>query len=249
MTSVLNQIGHRPYPLPDQPWVLSMRWHDLLFLHWNVSPDHLKPHIPDELEVETFEGSAYLGLIPFRMSHIHARYLPPFPRVHSFPEINLRTYVSDGSHSGVWFFSLDAGSTLAVRTARWAFALPYFQAHMRIEEGEKQKIHYRSERDEREEGHLLYEGTYRRTDRIREREKTDLQSFLVDRYCLFSAGKSGRIYRGDIHHPPWSLYRAESTIRRLEIEGHPSIPDTSPDSILFAPDLSVRAWWPVSVGS
>ena len=105
---------------------LFMRWVDLAFLHWRVSPDVLRPHIPSQLEVDTFDGSAWIGVVPFRMTHVHPIALPPIPTVRDFPELNVRTYVRSGGRAGVWFFSLDAAIRLAVFGSRVSVGLPYF---------------------------------------------------------------------------------------------------------------------------
>jgi hypothetical protein len=120
-----------------------MSWHDLLFLHWPVEPDALRPHIPDRLAIDTFDGSAWLGVVPFRMSGVRPRFAPALPGVSAFPELNLRTYVTAGERAGVWFFSLEVTSRLAVLLARGAFHLPYFRARMRMQH-EGDRISYSS---------------------------------------------------------------------------------------------------------
>src|SRR5437867_2588447 len=100
--------GHRPWPLPREPWVMAQTWHDLLFAHWPVPAVALRPVIPAFLDVDTFEGEAWIGVVPFRMSGVHPRFVPSLPGLSAFPELNVRTYVTDGERPGVWFFSLDA---------------------------------------------------------------------------------------------------------------------------------------------
>src|SRR5687768_7850915 len=117
------ETAHRPWPTPSRPWVMFMRWLKLLFMHWPVPADSLRPFIPAALELEQFDGRAWLGIVPFRMSATRARFAPPLPWVSNFPELNVRTYVTAGGKPGVWFFSLDAANPLAVRAARWMFHL------------------------------------------------------------------------------------------------------------------------------
>ena len=123
---VMERTAHRPWPVPKEPWVLFMRWHELLFLHWPVRPELIRSLIPVGLELETFKGSAWLGIVPFRMTGVRPRYIP-LPM--AFSELNLRTYVRTKARSGVWFFSLDANSWLAARAAL-SSGLPYYDARM-----------------------------------------------------------------------------------------------------------------------
>ena len=145
-----KHTAHRPWPLPASPWLLKMSWHDLLFLHWPVDVAALRPHIPERLEIDTFDGVAWLGVVPFRMSGVGPRFVPSVPGVSTFPEINLRTYVRANGKPGVWFFSLDVTKRLAVLIARGAFHLPYFKAEMNVRE-EDGWIHYSSQRREARE--------------------------------------------------------------------------------------------------
>ena len=116
---------------PAGPWVMAQRWHDLLFAHWRCAAGDLRPLIPAPLEIETFDGSAWIGVIPFYMSGVRMRGMPPIPTAHAFLELNVRTYVTLDGRPGVWFFSLDAASSLAVIGARLGIRLPYFRAAMR----------------------------------------------------------------------------------------------------------------------
>src|SRR4029079_1151950 len=102
--------GARGWPVPPRPWLLRMVWEDLLFAHWPCDPAALEPHLPPGLALDTFDGRAWLGVVPFRISGIRARGLPAIPGLRGFLELNLRTYVVAGGKPGVWFFSLDAAS-------------------------------------------------------------------------------------------------------------------------------------------
>ena len=137
--------SHRPWPPPSTPWVLFMRWNHLAFLHWPVPIASLRPHVPSELELDTHQDQAWLGITPFQMARVRLRIGPPIPGLSTFPELNVRTYVSHGGKPGIWFFSLDAGSRLAVRAARFVYGLPYFRASMSMgHEGET--IYFRRRR-------------------------------------------------------------------------------------------------------
>ena len=127
-----DAIDHRPTPLPRAPWVMKQRWEDLLFAHWPCDMSQLRAQVPAALEIDTFDGQAWIGIVPFRMSGVRLRWVPPLPGTSAFPELNVRTYVRAGARRGVWFFSLDASSPAAVKAARWWFHLPYFHADMRV---------------------------------------------------------------------------------------------------------------------
>src|SRR5579859_5771812 len=130
MSANLEQIAHRPWPLPAGRWVMAQNWHDLLFAHWPLPAAILRPHVPARLEIETFGGQAWLGVVPFRMSGVRLRGTPAVPWLSAFPELNVRTYVVADGKPGVWFFSLDAANPMAVAIARAWFHLPYFRACM-----------------------------------------------------------------------------------------------------------------------
>ena len=109
---------------------MVQRWHDLLFAHWRCPVSDLRALIPAALEIDTFDSTAWIGVIPFYMSGVRLRGAPPVPTAHAFEEMNVRTYVTLDGRPGVWFFSLDAASSLAVIGARVGVSLPYFRAAM-----------------------------------------------------------------------------------------------------------------------
>jgi uncharacterized protein len=207
MPSILDHTRHRPWPLPSSPWIMAQSWHDLLFAHWPVDAARLRPHIPADLQIDTFDGHAWLGIVPFSMSSVRLRWTPPLPGLSAFPELNVRTYVTAQAKPGVWFFSLDAASALAVAVARLSFHLPYFRAEMQCNEVDGW-IEYESHRTHRGAPSARFEARYRPTGERFEAPRGSLAQFLTERYCLYSAA-AGRIYRGEIHHPPWLLQSAE----------------------------------------
>jgi uncharacterized protein YqjF (DUF2071 family) len=235
----------KPQNRPDSPWVLSMEWHDVLFLHWPMPKAQLSAHIPDSLSVETQNGTAWLGIVPFRMSDIHPRWLPSVHYLSNFPELNIRTYVTDGDVSGVWFFSLDASSWLSVQIARWTYSLNYYHAKMSVSKTDD-RVDYTSRRSESETGDFQFKGWYEPTNSLG-RNKSELEVFLTERYFLFSSDRSDKLYRGRIQHPSWELHEASCKIDTLRIAGHPSPDNEAPHSILYSPHTSVKAWFPVGV--
>src|SRR3954451_20096131 len=141
----LASVSHRPWPLPEAPWVMAQTWQDLLFSHWRLPTSVVRANVPAELPVDEFDGSAWIGVTPFRLTGLRARWTYPLPLLSAFPELNVRTYVTVGGKPGIYFFSLDAGSALAVAAARRFYALPYFWAEMSAR-SDGATVHYRSRR-------------------------------------------------------------------------------------------------------
>src|SRR5215217_7992693 len=212
--TVLSRTEHRPYPVSSGPWVLGMGWRDLLFMHWPVEVDALRSLVPPALSIDTFEGSAWLGVVPFDMTGVRPCFLPAVPGVSNFPEINLRTYVTAEGKPGIWFFSLDAHSRVAVRLARATFHLPYFDAEMSCHASDDE-VDYRSLRTHRGAPGADLGARYTRGGEPSESEGGSIENFLTERYCLYSVDRRGDVHRGDIHHHPWPLQPAEAEVRTL----------------------------------
>jgi uncharacterized protein len=242
MSSIIDRIAHRPWPLPSGPWIMAQSWHDLLFAHWKVDAAVLRPHVPAQLEIDTFGGQAWLGVVPFRMSKVRLRWTPALPWLSAFPELNVRTYVTAQGKPGVWFFSLDAANPVAVAVARLSFHLPYFRARMSCRDVDGW-IQYQSERTHSGARDATLEARYRAAGESFEPQQGALEHFLTERYCLYSAASPGRIYRGEIHHLPWLLQPAEAQFARnsmaeaagLTISGDPPL-------LHFAQRQDMVAW-------
>lgn len=222
-----------------------MAWHDLLFAHWPVPASQLEPLLPAGLELDRFDGEAWLGIVPFRMSGVRLRRTPALPGPGGFPELNVRTYVRAGDKPGVWFFSLDARSRIAVFVARSWFRLPYFAARMRTSR-QAEAVDYRSER---RRGSAAFVARYRPTGPVFRARPGSLEHWLTERYCLYAPGGRG-LLRGEIHHPPWPLQPATAEIaantmtQQLGFE----LPDVPP-LLHFARSLGVVAWSPRALSS
>jgi uncharacterized protein len=185
---------------------MGQTWEDLLFAHWPVDGDALRRLLPDAVRLQTHEGAAWLGITPFRVSALRLRGTLPLPRVSSFLELDVRTYVTAGGKPGIWFFSLDASSRLAVEAARRTYKLPYFQARIRAEPGEDW-IEFESARV----GHV-FSARYRASGEEFHAAPGSLEEFLAERYCLYAVDERGRLHRAEIHHGRWPLQPAEATI-------------------------------------
>jgi len=215
---------------------MVQRWRDVLFLHWPVDAAALRPLVPARLAIDTYEGRAWLGIVPFRMEGIRLRYLPPLPGTHAFPELNVRTYVTHEGTSGVYFFSLDAQSVLAVAAARAWFGLPYFYARMSCRRvGDE--VTYRAERRPRG---ARFEGRYRPAGPAAPAAAGTLEHWLVERYHLF-VEKRHRLLRGDVEHAPWPIQPAEAEFTHEGL-APVALPDVEPLRLYAAGvDVDIRS--------
>src|SRR5215210_4339676 len=205
-TRVLRQTAHRPWPVPERRWVQGQTWLDLLFAHWSLPVEALRPFVPAELPIDTFDGHAWLGITPFEVCGLRLRGTPPVPGLSRFPETNVRTYTTVDGRPGIYFLSLDAGNGLAVAGARRTFRLPYFRAQMSIERA-RDAIAYRTRRPAPEASlHVRY----RYRGAVYKARPGTLDHFLTERYCLYTLDDRHVIHRGEIHHPPWPLQDASA---------------------------------------
>ena len=244
--AILEDTAHRPWSMPERPWIMTQTWHDLLFAHWPVEEHVLRALVPAPLPIDVFHGQAWLGVVPFHMTNVSPRGVPSIPFVSAFPELNVRTYVSLDGRPGVFFFSLDAGSSIAVAAARTLFGLPYYVATMTVETAGAD-VTYRSRRHS---GQAEFAATYRPVGEAHAPEPGTLEYFLTERYCLYTADSSNRAHRLDIHHPRWPLQAAEAEIE-VNTMAHASgieLPRTTPllhfsrrqDTVAFAPERAER---------
>ena len=244
MSSPLDRTTHRPWPLPAGPWIIAQSWHDLLFAHWPIDPVLMRPYIPAALQIDTFDGQAWIAVVPFRMSGVRLRGTPALPWLSAFPELNVRTYVVAGRKPGVWFFSLDARNPAAVAIARAWFHLPYFRARMKCEALEG-RIHYSSERTHHGARPGALKVNYRPVAEVFEAKPGTLEHFLTERYCLYSTDPRGRLYRGEIHHQPWQLQIAEANFQQNSMTEAAAITLPSQKPLLhFARRQDVVVWHP-----
>lgn len=242
MDALLRQTAHRPIPLPTAPWIMVQQWHDLLFAHWALAAEQVRHLVPKELELDLFNGQAYVAVAPFHMSGIRARWSFPVPALNRFAELNVRTYVLYQGVPGVYFFSLDAASLPAVWGARAGYGLPYFHAQMSVNIGSS-KIEYASRRLQ-SPGPAEFRGRYWPTSQARQREKGSIEHFLTERYCLYVV-RSGKVCRAVIHHEPWPLQDADADIELNTMAKAAGIelPESKP-LLHYSRFLRVLIWWP-----
>ena len=233
---------NRPWSIPSSPWVMVQKWHDLLFMHWRVDPHQIRPLIPGGLDLDTYEGSAWVGVVPFGMSGVRVRWTPPLPTAAAFPELNVRTYVTKNGKPGVWFFSLDAASVLAVAAARHWFHLPYFRAQFSVSTAPDGTIEHRSRRTHRGAPSADLRVSYKPTGDVFRAQPGSIEYFLTERYCLY-AFDSQRIFCGEIDHQPWPLQPAEAQIKLNTMAAASAIALPNEKPVLhFASYQDVKIW-------
>jgi len=249
-TDPTKDVAHRPWPLPDGPWIMAQRWNDLLFAHWPVSVDVIRPLVPSELTLDRYGGTAWLSVTPFLLDNLHARGLPALPWGSEFFELNVRTYVTVGGKGGVFFFSLDASSALAVAGARTLFNLPYFQADMRATTRPDGTIDYESKRKDTSSGIAVFSGSFAPAGEVLLSKPGSLEHWLTERYCLYTVSVDGTVHRTEIHHRQWPLQpaRAEIRVNTMASAAGVVLPDVAP-RLSFCKSLDVVIWAPHAVGS
>jgi uncharacterized protein YqjF (DUF2071 family) len=215
---------------------MGQTWDDLLFAHYRVSAARLRELVPEGLEVQEHSGSGWLGVTPFAITGLRARGMLPLPLVSSFLELNVRTYVTRDEKPGIWFFSLDASSRLAVEAARLLYRLPYFPAQILLQR-RSSRLRFECARDEATE----FSADYAPAGPVSGSEPGTLEHFLTERYCLYAEHK-GRIHRAEVHHRPWPLQPAEARIdvkkitpTELEVGGEPVLHYSRRQDVLIWP--------------
>ena len=235
---VSQQLRERQIPRASRP-VMFHRWTNLLFLHWRRDPDEIAKFLPSGLIPDLFEGSAWVGVVPFFMRSIRPAWLPPVPGLSYFLELNLRTYVRDQEgRSGVWFFSLDANQPLAVWMARLFFALPYQHAQMRAALTGRSSVEYQSRR-----GGISLEFHYRPVGKPFEAKPGSKEFFLIERYQLFTR-YGNQLLSGRVYHSPYPLQSVSVTkwdARLFALNGL-AAPTVPPDHLIFSSGVDVSVY-------
>jgi len=226
---------------------MAQSWRDLLFAHWPVTVGSLRHLIPTGLTLQEFEGHAWVGITSFVLTGLRARAMPAIPGLSRFPEINVRTYVAAGDRPGVFFFSLDAGSTLAVVAARALYSLPYFRARFTVR-ADRGGVVYGSRRTAGGAPPAEFLAAYHPTGAVALARPGSLAHWLTERYCLYAVDRSGGLHRAEIRHAPWPLQPAAARIDRNTMTtglGF-ALPDVAPLAH-FAARVDVRVWLPEPV--
>lgn len=226
---------------------MHQNWGKLLFIHWRIDRDALRPHIPADLQIDTFDGSAWIAIVPFTMWDIRAfpPFVPPVPGLSSMHELNVRTYVTIENEPGVWFFSLDCNSVAAVVGARSLYYLPYFNAEIDLDQ-EGDEVNYRLVRTDAPPA--LFSATWTIGESLPASQPGGLEFFLTERYCLYSE-HAGKLYRSRIHHRQWPLKKATVQSFSSTMIESLSLPPPQGEPLLhYTEELGVEIWSLKNVG-
>ncbi len=238
---ILKRTAHRPWPPPRRPWLWSQGWRDLLFCHWAVPVEALRPHVPRPLEIDVMDGSAWVSLVAFRMARVRPRWFPPLPGVSNFLELNLRTYVRSSDKSGVFFLSIHANKRLAVRVARWFSPLPYIHAPMSFWRRDAGfRFHCASSG---RQGEAVFAANYTPASEVLLASRDPLSEWLLERYCLYVGDSSGDLVHAEVHHEPWFVQNVDLEIasNSLGFVTRLELPRT-PDRMHFSTGVDALAW-------
>ena len=222
--------------------IMYQHWGRLLFLHWSLPAEALRPLIPEPLAIDTFDGAAWIGITPFTMWGMRLAFLPSIPFLSESHELNVRTYVHLDGVPGIWFFSLGASNPVAALGARLTFHLPYFHAHMSLERRDH-TLRFASRRSHSHAASARFEAVWTVGNRLPQSEPGSLQFFLIERYALYSA-RGAVLYRARIFHRPWPLHEAHLLSFRstmLESQGVPA-PGDVPLLHQQGEPLKARVW-------
>jgi uncharacterized protein YqjF (DUF2071 family) len=241
------RTSHKPRPLPPGKWTMSQRWNDLLFAHWPVPAAAMAALLPDGLEADTFQGSAWLGIVPFWLDRIKVRGVPSVPFARGIPDLNLRTYVrdEDTGAQGVYCFSMDTGSLLAAAGARFLYHLPYYWAEMAIEKRSEREFAFFSRRRFSSRP-AVFKARYRGLGPTRSsagNRSGTLEYFFTERYCLFARNRNGQPVRANIHNVSSPLEEAEAVIEENSLPAALGISLPSQAPVLhYSRRLAVYIW-------
>jgi uncharacterized protein YqjF (DUF2071 family) len=223
---------------------MAQTWEHLLFAHWAVPPATVANLIPDGVELDTFDGSAWVGVTPFRVSGLRLRGLPAIPGLSEFHEINVRTYVTVNGKPGVWFFTLDADTLIGIAMARTWYRLPYVAARIRFA-GRDARFAFVASHARDDGSDATFAADYAPTHPVSPAAHGTPEWWLTERYCLYAAEDDGRILRAEIHHAPWPLQRADADIRDAGFTESVGVPLRGAPALLhYARRLDVAIWRP-----
>lgn len=243
MDDLLRVTAHRPWPPPERPYLQKEGWCSILFAHWPLPPDLLRPLIPPGLELDLWGGSAWLGITPFFMTDVRPHGLPAIPGFSTFPQVDLRTYVRRRDKPGVFYLNLEAPNPAAVWGARALYHMAYFLA--RVEgEVDGERVTFRSRR-ESDRGVVSWRSTHWPVSECRSVAPGTVEEFLIDRWVMYTAGGRHGLSRTEIHRLPWQIQdaRVEILSNSLAAAHGISLPDTPP-LVHCSPGVETLIWAP-----
>lgn len=231
INEILSITEHRPWTIPTKQWKYYQEWNDAVFLHWQVDINELQKIVPDDLEIDLYEGKPWISLVAFTMEKIRPRNLPPFLPISNFSEINIRTYVKNNNRAGVYFLSIEGGNRVSCKVAKTLSELPY-----RYSKLIRQETTYRSEnRQFKDKMSIKYEVGQQL------KEKTDLDRWLTERYALFQDTETS-INEFEIHHVEWPTYEIDLQEIEIDYPRFNKFLNNFPDRTHYSTGVQVIAW-------
>ncbi|PKV48890.1 hypothetical protein ATE84_0906 [Aquimarina sp. MAR_2010_214] len=228
---LLNTTEHRPWKIPDKNWKFYQEWNNAIFIHWQVELSELQKYVPKELEIDLFEGKPWVSLVAFTMEKIRPKHLPAFPPISTFDEINIRTYVKSNSKTGVYFLSIEGGTSLSCKIAKAISELPYRYSKITRSEHQYQSINPEF-KDELDIQFSIGEEIT---------EKSTLDKWLTERYALFQDTERS-INEFEIHHIEWPIQKIELTHLKVNYPRFDKLIKEKPDKIQYSKGVNVIAW-------
>ncbi len=222
-----------------------MTLQDLVFLHWPIDPSQLSQALPEGLEVDTFNGRAWLGVVLFKTQQIRARLVRALPGVGAYAQMSVRTYVTQGGKPGMYFFSHDASNALVVRAARAVMGMSFHEARVQVDHDSDGGIRYHGARADEQSPTARFDVTCRPHGQPARLEFGSLDHFLLERYCLYAVGPGGLVRRGDFHHEPWLIQPADAYVTSLGMMSELGLGDLEQTPIVrFSQRMDLAAWLP-----
>jgi len=231
IAEIVNNDHHRPWPMPPGTWKFYQEWNRVVFLHWRVSIDALRKSIPQQLEIDTIDGHAWVSLVAFTMEKIRPRHIPPFPPISNFHEINIRTYVKYNNKAGVYFLSIEGGKLFSCFLARQISGLPYRFSNI-TRRGNQYLSKNNTYRDE-----LLLQ--YSVGEKTTEPSATD--KWLTERYALFH-NTDNKIVTYELHHLPWEIHELSIEKAAISYPRFKHMIGNTPDVAHYSDGVKVLAW-------
>jgi len=228
---ILSIIEHRPWKMPTEKWKFYQEWNNTVFLHWEVDLQELKKLVPDDLEIDLYNGKPWVSLVAFTMEHIRPRNTPSFAPISNFHEINIRTYVKKDNKAGVYFLSIEAGTQLSCRIAKAISELPYRYSKMT----RKGTLYNSDNKEFNDKIHLKYEVGQQL------KEKGELEKWLIERYALFQDSETS-INLFEIHHIEWPIYEVDIKEIDVEYPRFKNLLNNLPDKKHYSTGVQVIAW-------
>lgn len=232
---LIQTISHRPWTLPSGQWSYYQEWNSALFLHWKVSLDELVKLIPKGISIDTFNGECWITLVAFTMEKIRPRRLPSVAAISDFQEINVRTYLSKDGKKGVYFLRIEAGKKVSTFVAKLLSGLPYENANIDLQNMSNPYKYFASNNNRNSK----FDATFTIGKRIA--NKTELDNWLTERYCLYLE-KNKILYRYETHHKPWVLDTVENLNLISTYKIGNILLDKKPDLAHYSNGVKVLAW-------